>query len=356
MLVVSVGVNAWFTMPKMYEHAPWAGVHLVDLVFPTFIALSGCGLGYAYARRVPLGPTARRFAVLLIAGLAYNAMVQLLVTQSLDWSTLRWTGVLQVYAAVVLLLAVLHVVLRRWWGWVLFMVVLSATHVVMMRMAAQQCPDATLTPSCNPLFRADLTLFGASHVYGSGVAGHDPEGLFSLVGILLTASVGFAVATALGSRAPGSATSREALLPVARAIVVVVAAGALAWMTGLWEIPMKRLWTAPFGLGTASVVMAVVIVLAVLLDHRYLHRTLTVITYPLVALGRNSLLVYFGSHMIMLAMLMSYPRGSKSSWAKTIAQHVGGPEFSLVPFVVGAIVIWTLVAVFLHYRKIYMRP
>lgn len=356
MLVAMVAVNAWFTMPKMYEHAPWEGVNLVDVIFPTFVVLSGCGLGFAYFRRVPLRPSARRFVVLLICGLAFNAIVQILVTHTLDFATLRYTGVLQVYAGIVALLALLRLVLRRWWSWLIFLAVLSAAHVTMVHLAAQGCPETTLTPTCNPLFTPDLSLFGAAHVYAEGQAGHDPEGLFSLVGIMLTAGVGFAVATALSTRPVGASPARQFWQPIGHAALVVGVAGALAWTTGHFEVPMKRLWTAPFALGTAAVVMAALVVLAVLLDHGYLRRSLDVITYPLVALGRNSLLVYFGTQLIMVALLVSRPRGSKASWARTLADDLSGPGGSILPFVLASVMVWAVLAMLLHSRRIYFRP
>ncbi|QJU54558.1 heparan-alpha-glucosaminide N-acetyltransferase domain-containing protein [Herbiconiux sp. KACC 21604] len=97
MLVVSVGVDSLLAQPEWFGHAVWEGVHPVDLVFPVFVTLSGCGLAFAMHRRVRAWPLLRRVAILLAAGLVYNA-IALNSWRFDDW----WlTGVLQLYAGVV---------------------------------------------------------------------------------------------------------------------------------------------------------------------------------------------------------------------------------------------------------------
>lgn len=56
MLVASVAVNAWFLAPDRLRHAAWDSVMPVDLIFPVFVTLSGCGLAFAYGRHVPVRP------------------------------------------------------------------------------------------------------------------------------------------------------------------------------------------------------------------------------------------------------------------------------------------------------------
>ena len=52
--------------------------------------------------------TLRRSLVLLLAGLAYNAVT----AGSVDFASLRFTGPLQVYAVLVLVIGALHLVVR----------------------------------------------------------------------------------------------------------------------------------------------------------------------------------------------------------------------------------------------------
>ncbi len=56
MLIASVSVNAWVLMPGWFDHAPWFGVHPVDLIFPIFVTLSGVGLAFANGNQVRPNP------------------------------------------------------------------------------------------------------------------------------------------------------------------------------------------------------------------------------------------------------------------------------------------------------------
>ena len=108
---------------------------------------------------------------------------------------------------------------------------------------------------------------------------------------------------------------------------------------------MKRLWTPPFALlvGAAT---GVVLVLAFLVIDRggddARHRRLRPLE-PFLALGRNSLLVYFGSHAVN-AVLHRQP------WFATLA---GTSAEWWLP--IGMIVAWTALAVVLNRRRIYVR-
>ena len=97
MLLWSVTSVSLLAAPTWYEHAPWAGVHPVDLVFPVFVTLSGCGLAFANRRRTPVGPLVRRIVVLLAFGLLYNTVVAMSSKGGSPWpgwGHLRLTGVL----------------------------------------------------------------------------------------------------------------------------------------------------------------------------------------------------------------------------------------------------------------------
>lgn len=353
MLVVSVAVDAWLTIPAWFAHAPWVGVHPIDLVFPTFVTLSGCGLAFAYARRVPLGPTARRVVVLLLAGLAYNAFTQVAATGRLEWATFHLPGVLQFYAALVLVVAVLHLVLRRWWLWPLWTLALALGYTWWLTSFAAGCPTGTLTPQCNPSGIIDPAVFGVGHIYHQGRFGHDPEGLVALLGALVAVSGGASIGHIL--RTPALSGVRR--VGVGLAVLAVFAATSVA--TAQVVEPMKRLWTPPFALGVAAGCGLVLLVLHLLLDStprppggRRVH---DVMLYPLVALGRNSLLVYFGSHLLMLGLL-TWPRGAVSSFADRLAGTAPGVVDPALWLVMLAVIAWTGLASLLHWRRIYLRP
>lgn len=347
MLIASVSVNAWWTAPKWFEHAPWIGIHPVDLIFPTFVTLSGCGLAFAYRRHIPIGPTVRRVVILIVVGLLYNAHVELMTTGGVELSTLRFTGVLQLYAVVVLVMALLHLITRQWWGWLLITLALATVHTLWLHKYAVGCPSAILQPHCNPSGPLDTAVFGAAHLYDGGVPGYDPEGLVSILGALISASSGATIGHLITAR-------RAPVFPVGVGVTVTLLGAAYA--TNLFVPAMKRLWTAPFALLVGSGVGLVLVLLHVMLDRRSRNVVSRGVTYPLISLGRNSLFVYFGSHVLLLTLLFTYPSGSKDSWARTIADRVAVADQPALSFVVLAVLTWTLLAMVLHRFRIYLRP
>jgi predicted acyltransferase len=327
-------------------------VNAVDLVFPVFVTLSGAGLGYAFARRVSVRTTLRRFVVLLIVGLLYNAIIQYGSTVTFSFATLRLTGVLQLYAVIVLLVALMHLITRSWVGWLLMAVVLAGLYTAGLWYFASTCPGAELTPQCNPSGALDPVVFGRQHLYGSGAAGHDPEGLFTILGALVSASVGASAAHLLIAH-----RDRPSWGLLRGVVITVGVLGAGVLLTNELTITAKRLWTPPFGLSIALATIVALWLLALLFD--YWTRTPKVIgylTYPLVALGRNSLLVYFGSHILMFLLIVSRPRASELSWAKELTISLSGSADDVVPLILATITFWTLLSMLLHRKRLYLRP
>lgn len=355
MLVCSVAVNAWWTAPAWFEHARWEGVHPVDLVFPIFVTLTGCGLSLAYRRRVPLGPTLRRAVILLVVGLLYNAHTDLMVAGGIDVGQLRVTGVLQLYAVVVLVMAGLHLVAKRWWLWLLITLGLAAVHTAWLHGYAGGCPGGVLSPDCNPSGPIDHAIVGLTHSYGRGTVGYDPEGVVAILGALVSAAAGATAGHLLTDRRTPLASRRGVIAGVG---VLGTLAGA-GWVCLQFVVPMKRLWTAPFSLLIGVGVVLVLFLLHFALDRHTRSAVAGVLTYPLVALGRNSLLVYFGSHVLLLTLLMTGPTTGPragTSWAETIAEAVAVRGQPAASFVVVSVLAWTALACLLHWRRIYVRP
>ncbi|PPK93535.1 putative acyltransferase [Kineococcus xinjiangensis] len=366
MLVASVAVNSLWWAPEWFEHAHWAGVHPVDLVFPVFVALSGCGLALAMHRRVQVRPMLRRVLVLLAVGLLYNAVTTHgLDTRSWDPATWRLPGVLQLYAVLVTLVALGHLLTRTWRGWALLTAAAATAHTALLAGWAAGCPGGELTRECNPSGGVDTAVFGAAHVYAAGQAGHDPEGLVAIGGALVSAAAGATTGHLLlarrAARPPGRGPG-TAVLPVLGLAAALLAAAVLtsqapAWL-GAAEVPaMKRLWTAPFALGVGAGVALALLAGHLLLDRARTGAALRASAWPLVALGRNSLLVYFGSHVVM-ALLLERPEGAPDgpSTAERAANAVAVAGHPQATWTVLAVLAWTALACLLHSRRLYLRP
>lgn len=368
-LIAFLASVGWFTAPAWFEHAPWAGIHPIDLVFPAFVTLTGVGLALAHRSgvrtRTTLAQVGRRCLVLLVVGLAYNAHAQLMTTGRYDAYTLRWTGVLQLFALVTAAVTALHLVLRGPWAWAVCCAALAAAYTAYLIGFAADCPGAALTPACNPSGTLDPAVFGAAHVYRQGAAGHDPEGLPSILGALVSAAAGATgghVLRAFGDRSGWRGRVRRG------AVLLATAAGCLmlAWVTEPLVVTTKRLWTPPFAATVAAGVLVVIAIAHLLLDRnppgdraptgtavaRWPARELR---WTLTALGRNSLLVYFGAQGLMTT-LVSRPLGADASWAERLAERVAIGGNPALGFVLALVTAFTALTAVLHWRHIYLRP
>lgn len=359
MLVCSVAMNSLLVTPEWLDHAPWASVHPIDLVFPVFVTLSGCGLGFALGRGVGFGELARRTAVLLAAGLLYNAIV----SASWNLDTWRVTGVLQTYAMVVVVIGLLHLLTRGWRGWAAITGLFAVAHTVLLAGWAERCVGGVLTRECNPSGAIDTLVFTADHIYQLGAGGHDPEGLVALLGTLVSASAGATVGHLLLSvrrRALArSAGVGAAVLPlVALAAAFLAAAFVLTWaptLVGARPVPMmKRLWSPPFALALAAATTIALLLGHLLVDRAGTGRVLRGLSYPILALGRNSLLVYFGSHVLMGLLSRPLPDGTVP--AETIAATIAVAGHVQATWTAALLLFWILLTSLLHRHRLYLRP
>ncbi len=327
------------------KHAQWFGVTVFDLVFPTFVALSGCGLAFAYANRVNPLVTARRVVVLAGVGLIYNA----LVTQTWNPLELRLAGPLQVYAVLVLVVALLSLVLHGVRAWALTTVALAAGWTAATWAYNQECPMGQPTRSCNLSAAVDLRLFAPEQLYRQGALGHDPEGLPAIVGALITLLVGVTAGRILLA---GRSTSTGSTL--ARLVAWLVCVAVLGALAAQVVVPFKRVWSPSFALLTATIGLTMLIVGYALHDlptPAWWQRRREALAQPLVAMGRNALLLYFGAHLVLHEVyvvgdpvLAVRVRDAILPW--------GGDGRML--FAVGFVLSFVALAWVLHRRRIYI--
>lgn len=171
MLIASVTVNSLLVIPAWFDHASWEGVNPIDWIFPTFVTLSGCGLAFALGRVVRPGPLIKRFIVLMLVGLIYNAIM----SWSLDVFTWRITGVLQLYAVLVALVSFMHLVTKSWQGWAVLTALLALGHSYIILSYGQGCPAGVTTPTCNPSGILDSVIYGSAHMYAGAPRGMTPK-------------------------------------------------------------------------------------------------------------------------------------------------------------------------------------
>lgn len=325
------------------RHAEWFGVTVFDLIFPTFVCLSGCGLAFAYARRVDPRVTARRVVVLFAVGLLYNAVV----TETFNPLELRLPGPLQVYAVLVLVVALLHLLLHGVRAWAAATVALAAAWTTVSSAFNSRCPTGQPTRSCNLSQAVDLRLIPTQHLYREGALGHDPEGLAVIVGALITMMVGVTAGKILlEGRSPRATIDRLVAWLICVALLGILAAEVVA--------PFKRLWTPSFALLTSTIGLTMLIFGYAVHDRPvapWWEARREAAAQPFVAMGRNALLLYFGSHIVMHEL---YAIGDPA-----LATRIRDLDLPIVgdargPFAVLFVVGFFALAWVLHKRRVYI--
>lgn len=338
-------------MPYAFaKHAEWYGMTLADLVFPAFSTIFGVGLGIAHFKQIRWARLLRRTVLFIFAGLLYNVMM----AWSLDFSTLRLTGVLQLYA-INGFLAALAISLNKNWKFPLFLAVfIMTTYAFSLYWAGKACPQGLIQPDCNLFLMLDTLVFGEAHLYAQGNLGHDPEGIAVIYSALANVFLGAATGRVL---VDSKIKNKSGLLTM----VGIVLLGA-CYLFSQFTPVAKKIWTPAFVALTSGIVILFIALLYKLLDEREVSRPKSWLTravlYLLTGYGLNSLLVYFGVYFVVMALAQNRILGSDST------EPLRDQLISLVAFLPGHeqlnyalifFVLWTLLVAVLHRLKWYVR-
>lgn len=263
----SVASTSVFVRADWQGHAAWDGLLPEDYIFPGLIFLSGCGFAFMVRAGFTWTRMARRVVVLLGLGVVYT----MVFSQSTSLAELRFTGVLQVFAAMIIGLSLLAKVCRTPLTWLgSAFVVLGSQTAFLIWWRATRC-DGTLSPECNPSLTLDPWIFGVEHVYRAGQA-TDPEGIMMMWGAIGCAALGAAVGsltiTLFRTMGHEQVTTRQVLAT----FLVPAAAFGCGWLitatsvVGIDLPAVKRIWTVSMSLQVAAGMTLVLLVGFLLFD------------------------------------------------------------------------------------------
>lgn len=250
--------GTWSHVYAPLRHAPWHGCTPTDLVFPSFLFISGVAMWFSLRKfnfefsGASLFRILRRVLLIFAAGLFLNIFPHFI---DRDYNTLRIMGVLQRIALAWGLGAVLVLLIRRNYIWIATAVILFGYWALMYFMGGAD----PYSLEGNFARTVDIAVLGENHLYKGFGMPFDPEGLLSTLPATATVLLGFMAGGLIGSsgtswRAPGWLTVTGALL---------IGAG-LLW--GIYFPINKPIWTSSYVLFAGGIGMIILALMYVIID------------------------------------------------------------------------------------------
>lgn len=249
--------GTWSHVFAPLRHAEWHGCTPTDLVFPSFLFIAGVAIYYSLKKYnfEFSGPSLfrilRRVALIFAAGLFLNIFPHF----DRDYSTLRIMGVLQRIALAYGLGAIIVLLVKRNYIWIVTLIILFGYWALMYFLGGAD----PYSLEGNLATRVDTAILGANHLYkGFGIP-FDPEGLVSTIPAVGTVLLGFMAGNLIGSF--GTSWKTVGYLAVIGA--ALVAAG-LIW--GQFFPINKPIWTSSYVLYAGGIGMIILALVFMIVD------------------------------------------------------------------------------------------
>ncbi|MGM0837610.1 MAG: heparan-alpha-glucosaminide N-acetyltransferase domain-containing protein [Bacillota bacterium] len=345
LIAVFVSAIPWGGYEYLH-HAPWYGFTITDFLFPALLTLYGLGLGLAYKNGVKWKGVYKRSIMLVLYGLIFN----FIVGWSLDLGNLRLTGVLQLFGITGLVVMLITRAVTTW-KWILTVsILICGTYMLLLLSTSTGCEGGVPQTDCNLSGIIDKKVFGENHIYAQGEKGFDPEGILSIFSSISNVLMGYAVGTVISLKQN-----------VNRRIFGI---GIILFTLSFVVYPFiefnKRLWSPSFALLTGGMTILLLALLFLFFDTRERkgRKISSFSLWYLEAVGRNSLLIYFGK-MILLAIIGKLQLDFLNKEG-SVASHLFGyfGSISSYPHILYAgffFVVWSIIAMILHSKKLYFK-
>jgi predicted acyltransferase len=290
MIVVNMSISDTLSYVQLL-HAPWHGLTLTDLVFPTFLFVVGTALAFTLDKYQRLGTstflakTFRRTVLIFLCGylLYWFPFFEFDTTGQLaliPFGRTRIPGVLQRIALTYCLASlILHYGGRR------AAVAYSIVTLLGYWWILGSFGDYSLTG--NAALQLDKLLLGEAHLYkGEGIP-FDPEGILGTLPAVVNVLAGYLAGRFVRER---GATPQSITMLLSTGVICLLA----AW---LWDgaFPInKKLWTSSYVIGSIGVDLIVLGLLSYNIDLAGHRRW----TYFFEVFGRNTLFLYLFSEIV----------------------------------------------------------
>lgn len=341
MIIVNTAGDGRTTFAPLL-HAKWDGFTPTDLVFPSFVFITGLVSWFSYKAYNHTLTTDlatkiwKRTAIIFLLGVGLYAFP--FVGHPL--STWRILGVLQRIALCYGIGSMLCLVLNT-------KQIVGVSALLLMSYWGIMSAFGDLTMAGNAGQKLDLWLFGDSHLYhGEGVA-FDPEGLLSTMPALVTFLIGYLVGGFIGQNSDKQQVVKQ--LSIAGILLVI---GGLVWNFGF---PInKKLWTSSYVLLAGGLSTLIFTLCYYLIDVKGVKNG----TQFFKVFGTNAILAYMISELLVICLqLISvmelpgvYINGQEKIYETLFVKVFGANEVASLAFSLSyTFVCWAIV--WLFYRK-----
>jgi predicted acyltransferase len=329
---------AWLKgMTEQLTHVEWAGLHAYDLIFPTFMFLSGISIPFAMAGKTGKGASRgqlfagilRRVLILVFLGAVYNGLLKL------DFAHQRWASVLGQIGLAYGIAATTFIFTKSWKGRAMvcgFILVLIPVLQLLVPVPGHGAGVLTQEGILNAWFDRK---FLPGRLNGEVF---DPEGILCIVSAAALTLCGVLTGGFLKSRGDQPRLTTVPILIAAGAVLVL--AGWACWHMGY--PPIKSAWNTTFNFFAAGIGLGVFAVFHLLIDFTPRFNW----SLPLQVVGMNPLTIYLGNRIVPFAGISTFLFGG-------VAARSG--KWEAVVLAVGLLLIEWLILGFLYRKKAFLR-
>lgn len=249
--------GTWSHVYAPLRHASWHGCTPTDLVFPSFLFISGVAMWYSLRKYnfefsgAALFRILRRVALIFLVGLFLNIFPHFVR----DYDTLRIMGVLQRIALAWGLGAIIVLLVKRNYIWIATIIILLGYWALMYFFGGSD----PYSLEGNYARQVDLKILGEKHLYGGFGIPFDPEGLLSTIPAVATVLLGFMAGNLITSQG----TSYKTVGWLAIIGAALIGAG-LLW--GQYFPINKPIWTSSYVLYAGGIGMLILALLFMIVD------------------------------------------------------------------------------------------
>lgn len=329
------GEHCW--LYDQMDHVRWHGLHMYDLVFPTFLFIAGLSWPFSYESKVSKGLSAKqiylniakRVVVLFLLGLVYNRLL-------LNWNLLelRYYHVLFRIGFCWAVACILYMNVGRRKREIIAIALLVAYYLILrfVPVPGAEDPDP-FSYKGNLVGYIDRCIRYNEHYHEF----FDPEGLLSNIPAIVTAMLGVFT----GELIHDTKVSEKG--KVFRMILSAVGLIGLGLVWSIWFPINKALWTSSFVLVAGGIALALFCLFYFIIDVRG-HKKWA---FPFKVVGMNSITIYIAMEIIPFNI---------------ITNNIFGGVYALCPdqwqpliYSVGYTLICWLLLYFLYKKNVFLK-